>query len=72
VLTVVLLAVVYRDEFRAPSPYREIGIGRLRFWVAVSASTIVFLFEGCPVPEVAVLGDLTVVTGRSNPGRSVA
>ena len=74
VLTIVILAVVYRDEFRAPAQlraeHRQVRVNRLLLWksVAVSAGMIVFFFAGWPVPEVAVLaGALLLVTRRIKP-----
>jgi Na+/H+ antiporter NhaD/arsenite permease-like protein len=74
VLTVIVLAIVYRDEFRGQGsitpPHREVRVNRLLMWksVAVSAGMIVFFFAGWPVPEVAVLaGALLLVTRRIKP-----
>jgi len=74
VLTAVVIAVIYRDEFRAENKlvaeHRPVRINRLLLWksVAVSAGMIVFFFAGWPVPVVALLaGALLLVTRRVKP-----
>jgi len=74
VLTVVVIAVIYRDEFRARGdlrpPHRAVRVNRLLLWksVAVSAGMIAMFFAGWPVPQVAVLaGALLLVTRRIKP-----
>ena len=73
-LTIVVIAVIYRAEFRAHGylrpPHREVRVNRPLLWksVAVSAGMIVFFFAGWPVPEVAVIaGALLLVTRRIKP-----
>ena len=74
VLTIVVLAVVYREEFRVESDlraaHRPVRINRVLLWksVAVSAGMIVFFFAGWPVPKVAVVaGAFLLVTRRIKP-----
>ena len=73
-LTILVIALVYRDEFRAsaalethPRPPR---VNRPLLWksLAVSAGMIVFFFAGFPVPKVAVIaGALLLITRRVKP-----
>ena len=73
-LTVAVIALVYRSEFRVEpdlrAAHRPVRVNRVLLWksVAVSAGMIVFFFAGWPVPEVAVIaGALLLVTRRVNP-----
>ena len=73
-LTVAVLALVYRDEFRAENelrpPHRPVRVNRVLLWksVAVSAGMLVFFFAGYPVPQVALLaGAVLLVTRRIKP-----
>jgi Na+/H+ antiporter NhaD/arsenite permease-like protein len=74
VLTVAVLALIYRDEFRAENelhtPHSPVRVNRVLLWksVAVSGGMLVFFFAGSPVPEVALLaGALLLVTRRIKP-----
>jgi Na+/H+ antiporter NhaD/arsenite permease-like protein len=74
VLTVAVIAVIYRDEFRSVSalrpPHRAVRVNRSLMWksIAVSTAMIVFFFAGSPVPKVAVIaGALLLVTRRVKP-----
>jgi Na+/H+ antiporter NhaD/arsenite permease-like protein len=74
VLTVLVLSIVYREEFRVTTdlrpPHRAVRVNRVLLWksVAVSAGMIAFFFAGWPVPEVALLaGALLLVTRRIKP-----
>ena len=73
-LTVAVLALVYRAEFRVENAlraaHRAVRVNRVLLWksVAVSAAMIVFFFAGWPVPKVAVVaGALLLVTRRVKP-----
>ncbi len=73
-LTVAVLALLYRDEFRASNElraaHRAVRVNRVLLWksVAVALAMIVFFFAGWPVPEVALLaGALLLVTRRVKP-----
>jgi len=73
-LTVVVIALVYRREFREeselPRDYRPVRADRVLLWksVAVSAGMMTLFFAGWPVPKVAVIaGALLLVTRRVNP-----
>jgi len=75
-LAVAVLALVYRDEFRAENPlraeHRAVRVNRVLLWksVVASAGMIVFFFAGWPVPTVAVIaGALLLVTRRVKPER---
>ncbi|MCC6861359.1 MAG: anion transporter [Bryobacterales bacterium] len=74
VLAVVILAAVYRREFRAVDPlkpdHRPVRVNRVLMWksLAVSAAMIVFFFLGWPVPTVALIaGALLLITRRVKP-----
>ncbi|HTP34015.1 MAG TPA: anion transporter [Candidatus Acidoferrales bacterium] len=74
VLTVGVIVVIYREEFRAENKlaaeHRPVRINRLLLWksVAVSAGMIIVFFAGWPVPVVALLaGALLLVTRRVKP-----
>jgi Na+/H+ antiporter NhaD/arsenite permease-like protein len=74
VLTVIVLALMYREEFRASqklrAPHRSVRVNRVLMWKSVIASLamIGFFFAGLPVPEVAmVAGALLLVTRRVKP-----
>jgi Na+/H+ antiporter NhaD/arsenite permease-like protein len=73
-LTVVVIALVYRREFREEQPlpieHPAVRINRVLLWksVVVSMGMMVFFFAGWPVPKVAVIaGALLLVTRRVNP-----
>jgi len=74
VLTFILVAVIYRWEFRRSDRIvlegRRIRINRVLIWksVAVSGLMILFFFAGWPVPKVAVIaGALLLITRRVKP-----
>jgi Na+/H+ antiporter NhaD/arsenite permease-like protein len=74
VLTVVVLALFYREEFRAKNvleaPHHPVRVNRVLLWksVAVSAGMLVFFFAGWPVPQVALMaGAVLLVTRRIKP-----
>jgi Na+/H+ antiporter NhaD/arsenite permease-like protein len=74
VLTVVVIALVYRAEFRgAPAlrvEHRPVRVNRVLLYksLAVSAGMIVFFFAGWPVPKVALIaGALLLLTRRVKP-----
>ena len=74
VLTVAVIALVYRAEFRHGTPlevpHRPVRVNRPLLWksLAVSAGMIVFFFAGWPVPKVAVIaGALLLITRRVKP-----
>jgi Na+/H+ antiporter NhaD/arsenite permease-like protein len=76
VLTVAVLALAYRDEFRRETPLPDTAVGvrihRALLWKsgAVSLAMIVFFFAGWPVPKVAILaGALLLITRRLKPER---
>ena len=76
VLTVAVIALVYRREFREenllPEAHRAVRIHRALLWkaVLVSAAMIFFFFAGWPVPKVAVVaGALLLLTRRVKPER---
>jgi Na+/H+ antiporter NhaD/arsenite permease-like protein len=73
-LAIAIIAVFYREEFRADGPvdleYPRVRLNRLLMWksLAVSIAMIVFFFVGWPVPEVAlVAGALLLITRRLKP-----
>jgi Na+/H+ antiporter NhaD/arsenite permease-like protein len=73
-LTVLVLAVVYRREFREEQPlpieHPAVRVNRVLLWksLVVSVGMMVFFFAGWPVPKVAVIaGALLLVTRRVNP-----
>jgi len=75
-LTVVVIAVVYRGEFRTESPIEvDADLPRIHWallWksVAVSLAMIACFFAGWPVPKVAVIaGGLLLITRRVKPER---
>jgi Na+/H+ antiporter NhaD/arsenite permease-like protein len=74
VLTVAVIALVYRREFREEQPlpieHRTVRVNRVLLWksLAVSLAMMVFFFAGSPVPKVAVVsGALLLVTRRVKP-----
>jgi len=74
VLTVVVIALVYREEFRGAHPLeperRLPRVNRVLMWksIAVSAGMIGCFFAGWPAPTVAVLaGALLLITRRVKP-----
>jgi Na+/H+ antiporter NhaD/arsenite permease-like protein len=74
VLTIAVIALVYRAEFRLRVPlqvqHRPVRVNRplLGKSLAVSAAMIVFFFAGWPVPKVAVVaGALLLLTRRVKP-----
>jgi len=76
VLTVLVIAVVYRAEFRRETPLEvadiPVRVHRPLMWksVAVSIAMIAFFFAGWPVPKVAIIaGGLLLVTRRLKPER---
>jgi Na+/H+ antiporter NhaD/arsenite permease-like protein len=76
VLTVLVIALVYRAEFRVEPglavEHLPVRVNRALLWksVAVSAGMIVFFFAGWPVPKVAVIaGALLLLTRRLKPER---
>jgi Na+/H+ antiporter NhaD/arsenite permease-like protein len=73
-LTVAVLAVVYRAEFRRESAlrleHRRVRVNRVLLWksVVASAGMIALFFAGWPAPKVAVVaGALLLITRRVNP-----
>jgi len=71
---IVLLAFIYRREFRAetamPIGHRQVAVDRLQLWksLLVSAAMIAFFFAGWPVAEVALAaGALLLITRRVGP-----
>ena len=73
-LTVAVIALVYRSEFRGRTPlvveHRPPRVHRAMLWksLAVSAGMIAFFFAGWPVPKVAlVAGALLLLTRRVKP-----
>jgi len=76
VLTVAVVALVYRGEFRKKTALEvaaiPVRVHRALLWksLAVSVGMIVFFFAGWPVPKVAVIaGALLLVTRRLKPER---
>lgn len=76
VLTVAVIAVIYRREFQLSEKVvlerRSVRVNRVLMWksLAVSAGMIVFFFAGWPVPKVALIaGALLLVTRRVKPER---
>ena len=76
VLTVAVIALVYRREFRHAEPltvaHRAVRIHRALLWksVAVAAGMMVLFFAGSPVPKVAVMaGGVLLITRRVKPER---
>jgi Na+/H+ antiporter NhaD/arsenite permease-like protein len=74
VLTVLVIALVYRNEFREEKPlpivYEPVRADRPLLWksLTVSLGMMVFFFAGAPVPKVAVVaGALLLVTRRVKP-----
>jgi Na+/H+ antiporter NhaD/arsenite permease-like protein len=75
-LTVLVIALVYRSEFRSGARFepehRVVRVHRALLWksLATSAAMIVLFFAGWPVPKVAVVaGALLLITRRVKPGR---
>jgi len=73
-LTVLVIAMVYRKEFRQearlPIEHHAVRVDRLLLWksLAVSMAMVGFFFAGWPVPKVAVVaGALLLVTRRVKP-----
>ncbi|HEV3333723.1 MAG TPA: anion transporter [Bryobacteraceae bacterium] len=76
ILTVAVIALVYRREFREearlPIEHRAIRVDGPLMWksLVVSAGMVIFFFAGWPVPKVALLaGALLLVTRRVKPER---
>jgi Na+/H+ antiporter NhaD/arsenite permease-like protein len=76
VLTVLVIAAVYRSEFRNEGEIktdgRRVRVNRPLLWksLAVSAGMIAFFFAGQPVPTVALIaGALLLITRRVKPER---
>jgi Na+/H+ antiporter NhaD/arsenite permease-like protein len=74
VLTALVIALVYRKEFRReerlPIGHDPVRVDRPLLWksLAVSAGMIAFFFAGSPVPKVAVVsGALLLLTRRVKP-----
>jgi Na+/H+ antiporter NhaD/arsenite permease-like protein len=79
VLTAVVIALVYRNEFRDEKrieiAHRPVRVHRALLWksVAAAAAMIVFFFAGVPVAKVAVVaGALLLITRRVKPERIYA
>ncbi len=75
-LTVAVIALLYRSEFRTANTlllaHKPVRVHRALLWKSgiASAAMIVLFFAGLPVPKVAVLaGALLLVTRRVKPGR---
>jgi Na+/H+ antiporter NhaD/arsenite permease-like protein len=77
-LTIAVIALVYRLEFRRPfevepgSQNRPVRVRRALMWksLAVSVAMIAFFFAGSPVPKVAVIaGAFLLLTRRVKPER---
>ena len=73
-LTILVIAVVYRNEFREEKPlpiaHEPVRADRPLLWksLTVSLGMMVFFFAGAPVPKVAVVaGALLLVTRRVKP-----
>jgi Na+/H+ antiporter NhaD/arsenite permease-like protein len=76
VLTTVVIAIVYRKDFRAHQkilvPHERVRVNRVLMWkaVAVSAGMVSFFFLGWPVSKVAlVAGAILLITRRVKPER---
>jgi Na+/H+ antiporter NhaD/arsenite permease-like protein len=76
VLTVVVIAIVYRAEFHQENdlrlPHHATRVHRALLWKSViaSAAMIALFFAGQPVPKVAVIvGGLLLITRRVKPER---
>jgi Na+/H+ antiporter NhaD/arsenite permease-like protein len=76
VLTVAVLAIVYRAEFREENDlhleHRPVRVHRALLWKSVAASIamIALFFSGVPVPKVAIVaGGLLLLTRRVKPER---
>jgi len=74
VFTFVLIAIVYRKEFRRQEPVilerRRIRVNRVLMWksLAVSGLMILFFFIGWPIAKVAIVaGALLLITRRVKP-----
>jgi Na+/H+ antiporter NhaD/arsenite permease-like protein len=74
VLTVVVIALIYRGEFLDEKPlavaHEPVHANRVLLWksLAVAAGMMFFFFAGWPVPKVAVIaGALLLVTRRIKP-----
>jgi Na+/H+ antiporter NhaD/arsenite permease-like protein len=73
-ITILLLYVAYRSEFRSHSTVRierlPVRVDRLLLWksVTVAAGMILFFFAGWPTPKVAIVaGALLLITRRIEP-----
>ena len=73
-LTILVIALVYRGEFREEVPlpidHRSVRANRVLLWksLAVSVGMMTFFFAGWPVPKVAVIaGALLLITRRVKP-----
>jgi len=76
VCVVMVIAVLYRNEFRQEQilrlEHRPVRVHRALLWKSVlaSAAMIVFFFAGWPVPKVAIVaGALLLITRRVKPER---
>jgi Na+/H+ antiporter NhaD/arsenite permease-like protein len=74
VVTVIVIAVVYREEFRAFGPvdtgHAAIRVNRPLMWksLAISAAMVALFFWGWPVPKVAIVaGAVLLLTRRVKP-----
>jgi Na+/H+ antiporter NhaD/arsenite permease-like protein len=74
VLTVAVIALVYRSEFREEAPLaveqQKPRVNTVLLWkaVAIALAMVVCFFGGLPVPKVAVIaGAVLLVTRRVNP-----
>ena len=74
IVTVVVIALVYRSEFRAGEPLsldpKPVRYNRPLLWksVAVSAAMVAFFFSGWPAPKVAfVAGAVLLLTRQVKP-----
>ena len=74
VLTVAIIAAVYRREFVSTAPVRvqkrPVRVSRFLMWksIVASAAMIVLFFAGWPVPKVAIVtGALLLITRRVKP-----
>ena len=73
-ITVVIIAAVYRREFVSATPVRvqkrPVRVSRFLMWKSIiaSAAMIVLFFAGWPVPKVAIVtGALLLITRRVKP-----
>jgi Na+/H+ antiporter NhaD/arsenite permease-like protein len=72
-LTIAVISLVYRAEFRLRAPlqvrHRPVRVNRPLLWksLAVSLGMIVFFFAGSPVPKVAVIAGALLLLSRVKP-----